>query len=73
MNWADENVPAILEAWYPGQAAGSAIANGAPVASVGVAVDLVPLVHRFDVDAADALVPALQQRRDTAQPVILPL
>lgn len=26
-NWADENVPAILEAWYPGQAAGTAIAD----------------------------------------------
>lgn len=25
--WADENIPAILEAWYPGQAAGTAIAN----------------------------------------------
>jgi beta-glucosidase len=27
INWADQNVPAILEAWYPGQAAGSAIAD----------------------------------------------
>ena len=27
VNWADENVPAILEAWYPGQAAGTAIAD----------------------------------------------
>ena len=27
VNWADENVPAILEAWYPGQAAGVAIAD----------------------------------------------
>lgn len=27
VNWADENVPAILEAWYPGQAGGTAIAN----------------------------------------------
>ena len=27
INWADENVPAILEAWYPGQAAGTAIAD----------------------------------------------
>ena len=25
--WAAENVPAILEAWYPGQAAGTAIAD----------------------------------------------
>jgi len=27
VNWADENVPAIVEAWYPGQAAGTAIAD----------------------------------------------
>ncbi len=27
LNWEDENVPAILEAWYPGQAAGTAIAE----------------------------------------------
>jgi beta-glucosidase len=27
VNWADKNVPAILEAWYPGQAAGTAIAD----------------------------------------------
>jgi beta-glucosidase len=27
VNWAHENVPAILEAWYPGQAAGTAIAD----------------------------------------------
>ena len=27
VNWADENVPAILEAWYGGQAAGTAIAD----------------------------------------------
>jgi len=27
VNWAAENVPAILEAWYPGQAAGTAIAD----------------------------------------------
>lgn len=27
INWADEHVPAILEAWYPGQAAGTAIAD----------------------------------------------
>jgi beta-glucosidase len=27
VNWADQNVPAILEAWYPGQAAGTAIAD----------------------------------------------
>jgi beta-glucosidase len=27
INWEKENIPAILEAWYPGQAAGSAIAD----------------------------------------------
>jgi beta-glucosidase len=27
VNWADENLPAILEAWYPGQAGGTAIAE----------------------------------------------
>jgi beta-glucosidase len=27
INWADEHVPAILEAWYPGQAGGATIAN----------------------------------------------
>jgi len=27
LNWADENVPAIVEAWYPGQAAGTAVAD----------------------------------------------
>src|SRR6185436_5300111 len=27
VNWAQANVPAIVEAWYPGQAAGAAIAD----------------------------------------------
>lgn len=27
VNWEDENIPAIIEAWYPGQAAGTAIAD----------------------------------------------
>ena len=27
VNWAQANVPAVVEAWYPGQAAGSAIAD----------------------------------------------
>ena len=27
VNWADEHVPAIIEAWYPGQAGGTAVAN----------------------------------------------
>jgi beta-glucosidase len=27
INWEDKNLPAIIEAWYPGQAAGSAIAD----------------------------------------------
>ncbi len=27
LNWEQKNVPAIIEAWYPGQAAGTALAN----------------------------------------------
>jgi len=27
INWADEHVPAVLEAWYPGQAGGRAVAE----------------------------------------------
>lgn len=27
VEWADENIPAILEAWYPGQAGGTAVAS----------------------------------------------
>jgi beta-glucosidase len=27
VNWAQEHVPAILEAWYPGQAGGTALAE----------------------------------------------
>ena len=27
VNWADEHVPAILQAWYPGQAGGAAVAD----------------------------------------------
>ena len=27
VNWADEHVPAILEAWYPGESGGKAVAE----------------------------------------------
>ncbi len=27
VNWANDNIPAIIEAWYPGQAGGSALAD----------------------------------------------
>jgi beta-glucosidase len=27
INWADQHIPAIIEAWYPGQSAGTAIAD----------------------------------------------
>ena len=27
LNWEDKNIPAVIEAWYPGQAAGTAIAD----------------------------------------------
>src|SRR5258708_4906054 len=30
INWADEHVPAILEAWYPGEEGGTAVAGALP-------------------------------------------
>jgi beta-glucosidase len=53
VTWADEHVPAILEAWYPGQAGGTAIAEALfglinpggrlPVTFYGATSDLPPI------------------------------
>ena len=59
VNWAADNVPAILEAWYPGQAAGTAIADvlfGAynPAGRLPVtfyqSVDQIPPFSDYDMD-----------------------
>jgi len=59
VNWAADNVPAILEAWYPGQAAGTAIAdvlfgNYNPAGRLPVtfyrSVDQLPPFADYDMD-----------------------
>ncbi len=59
VNWAADNVPAILEAWYPGQAAGTAIAdvlfgNYNPAGRLPVtfyrSVDQLPPFSDYDMD-----------------------
>jgi beta-glucosidase len=59
VNWAADNIPAILEAWYPGQAAGTAIADvlfGAynPAGRLPVtfykSIDQVPPFSNYDMD-----------------------
>jgi len=60
VNWADENVPAIVEAWYPGEEGGTAIAdvlfgNYNPAGRLPVTVyrslDQVPAFRDYDVAA----------------------
>jgi len=59
VNWAAENVPAILEAWYPGQAAGTAIADvlfgdynpaGRLPVTFYQSVDQIPPFSDYDMD-----------------------
>jgi beta-glucosidase len=59
VNWAADHVPAILEAWYPGQAAGTAIAdvlfgNYNPAGRLPVtfyrSVDQLPPFSDYDMD-----------------------
>jgi len=59
VNWAADNVPAILESWYPGQAAGTAIAetlfgDNNPAGRLPVtfykSVDQIPPFSDYDMD-----------------------
>ena len=59
VNWAADNVPAILEAWYPGQAAGTAIADvlfgdynpaGRLPVTFYQSVDQIPPFSDYDMD-----------------------
>ena len=59
VNWAAEHVPAIVEAWYPGQAAGLALAdvlfgNVSPAGRLPVtfykSVDQLPPFHNYNMD-----------------------
>jgi beta-glucosidase len=59
INWADDNIPAIVEAWYPGQAGGTAVAdvlfgNYNPAGRLPVtfykSVDDLPPFDNYDMD-----------------------
>ncbi|NJN25766.1 MAG: glucan 1,4-alpha-glucosidase [Cyclobacteriaceae bacterium] len=59
INWEKDNIPAILEAWYPGQAAGTAIADilfgdynpaGRLPLTFYKSVDDIPAFENYDMD-----------------------
>ncbi len=58
INWENENIPAILEAWYPGQAGGTAIASvisgkynpaGRLPVTFYKSVDQLPVFNNYDM------------------------
>ena len=59
INWENENIPAIIEAWYPGQAAGTAIADvifgdynpaGRLPVSFYKSIDQLPAFNNYDME-----------------------